>query len=1008
MFTQKTAAFSQHHITKRLLLVNSLICVAFMVILVVVIVSFRHVEEVLKTVFVKETAHIIANAELGRELTHVVSDMTLLVNTFYGKDDVLQTQGRRLVDRTSELLAESQSEELRASLKRLQQEIQRVITQCAVVNHNRQRIETLQQQFDTTLTELDETIAARIVEQMTAGEDASYMEQLSHMIVGYREILMRLNIRRIELGLDYFKAPIHEEAHPLTDFLTDLHLGFETLLASEPDIIEFGHRLITHVQSYQTLIDHFHQAADELQARLDALKHQEKSLLTLMENIDREVAETTGQATAALKTQFARSIRINLVIFVAILPIVAMGALTAFSMKRPMQEIIRSIDRMCKGDIPEKMTREYKGEFNLLRDNLNMLIDSMNDTVRIACDISRGQLLVNVRERSERDRLMKAFRQMAAYLGEMASISTAISAGDLHQDIQPKSEDDVLGNAFRTMTRQLRESFEKIECQLAEIESVSEERQQLVKELSEKNVELQKHHNHLEELVKERTEELEQAKEAAETANQAKSAFLANMSHELRTPLNAILGFAQIMARTPHTDDERENLAVIQRSGEHLLTLINQVLDLSKIEAGRITLNERVFDLHRLLDDLHGMFSLAAEKKAIQLIFERIDTVPRHIRSDEVKLRQVIINLLNNAIKFTQEGEVSLRVSELHELDGAITQQLNNSTTQQLFFEISDTGPGIAPEEIGMLFEAFTQTETGRHAQEGTGLGLPISHKFVQLMGGDIKVTSTVGQGATFTFTIQVGVVDEQTVSHVQNARRAIASKPEQRDADGRRYRLLIVDDKPDNRQLLVKLLQPFDFELCEAQNGQEAIDLWKSWKPHLIWMDLRMPVLDGYKAIRQIKSSPQGKQTIVIIMSASVIDEDRIAEIAVGHDDFLRKPFQEHEVFDLLHKHLGVRFVYEETGQGAGNSEQGADQAILTEMLATLPQELVCEFREAAESIDIIAVRKSIDRIREHNVPFADALVELVNGYRYDILQKWFEHDGQHPIRSTDEAGCE
>ncbi len=487
----------------------------------------------------------------------------------------------------------------------------------------------------------------------------------------------------------------------------------------------------------------------------------------------------------------------------------------------------------------------------------------------------------------------------------------------------------------------------------------------------------------------------EEARAGAERANQAKSTFLANMSHELRTPLNAILGFARIMARDPHTDEEQENLVIIQHSGEHLLTLINQVLDLSKIEAGRITLNEKKFDLHRLLDDLKGMFSLRAQTNGLQLVFERAEDVPRWIHTDEVKLRQVLINLLNNAIKFTKEGEIQLSVSsyQLSVNRKRLSVQLEEMMTDHcLLFTVKDTGPGIAPEEMDKLFEAFAQTETGRQAKEGTGLGLTISRKFVQLMGGEITVKSTGGMGTTFSFDIQAGIVDAQDIEETQSPQRPIALEPGQP-----HYRLLIVEDKPDNRTLLVKLLNPFGFELREATNGQEAIEIWEVWEPHLIWMDLRMPVLDGYKATQQIKMTPRGKQTVVILLSASVVDEEQMIVTATGCDAFLQKPFRESQIFDLLHKQLGLRFVYEEEKTPTVKDDgQRAEEVLTPDALAALPTDVATELRQAVEDLNTSRTNRSIDRIRQQNEALADALVELVRGYRFDIVQEVFEKIGR------------
>jgi len=509
----------------------------------------------------------------------------------------------------------------------------------------------------------------------------------------------------------------------------------------------------------------------------------------------------------------------------------------------------------------------------------------------------------------------------------------------------------------------------------------------------------------LEQKVEERTTELAKAKEAAEAANQAKSTFLANMSHELRSPLNAILGFAQVMRRSQSLPQEhQENVGIISRSGEHLLTMINQVLDLSKIEAGRTTLDPKNFDLHRLLDDVHDMFALKADNKHLQLLFERDESVPQYVRTDEVKLRQVLINLLNNAMKFTEEGGISLRVRELNELNelnelptqklrNSATQKLRNSATQKLRnsktlkFEIEDTAPGIAPEEMDKVFEAFGQTKTGRQAQEGTGLGLPISRKFVQLMGGNMHVESEVGHGTTFTFDIQVQVVDAADTEAVGPTRRAIALEPGQP-----RYRMLIVDDRSDNRKLLVTLLNPFGFDLLEATNGQEAIDIWEEWEPHLIWMDMRMPVLDGYEATKHIKSeilnSKSEIQTIIIAVTASSFEEEHAVVISAGCDGFLRKPFREAEIFEMISQHLGVRFVYEESQKSKVESRKLEVEAVLTpEALAALPAEWLAQLKQGAEEVDPDLLSSAVEQVRRRNAGLANALARLVEDFEYDEI---------------------
>ena len=495
---------------------------------------------------------------------------------------------------------------------------------------------------------------------------------------------------------------------------------------------------------------------------------------------------------------------------------------------------------------------------------------------------------------------------------------------------------------------------------------------QRTKELSEKTAELAKSN-----------QQLEIAKEKAEVANEAKSRFIANMSHELRSPLNAILGFAQVMTRHKRLEPEdQENIGIISRSGEHLLTLINQVLDLSKIEAGRTTLNETHFDLYRLLNDLEDMFRLKAENKKLQVIFERDIAVPHYLYTDDVKLRQVLINLLNNALKFTVEGGVNVRVGVRHPDPNRPI-----SATQSLViiaFEVEDTGPGIAPDELEGLFEAFVQTSTGKQASEGTGLGLAISRKFAQLMGGEMTVSSEVGRGSLFAFDIHCQLAQATDMQKSPLAKQVIALAPNQP-----RYRILIVDDKWANRQLLIKLLNPLGFELKEAENGQQAIDLWNEWQPHLIWMDMRMPVMDGYEAMQHIKAHTKGQAIAIIALTASVLEEERAVVLDAGCDDFLRKPFRDSDIFELMHKHLGVRYVYEDSHE-ISEAESEEEVEDLKSKLAKLPSELLTELQQAIETANLQAMQPLIEQINDK--PLAKTLTQLAKGFRFDILQEIFE----------------
>jgi signal transduction histidine kinase/CheY-like chemotaxis protein len=467
----------------------------------------------------------------------------------------------------------------------------------------------------------------------------------------------------------------------------------------------------------------------------------------------------------------------------------------------------------------------------------------------------------------------------------------------------------------------------------------------------------------------------EEARAAAEAANRAKSVFLANMSHELRTPLNAILGFSELMMRDPGlTREHQEKLATIGRSGEHLLALINNVLELSKIEAGHTELQPESFDLHHMLLGLGEMFGLRTEAKGLSLVFDLAPEVPQYIRTDQAKLRQVLINLLGNAVKFTHTGGISLRVKER---PGDQTAGENPI----LHFEVADTGVGIAPDELNQIFDAFVQTSSGQQSTEGTGLGLTISREFVRVMGGDLTVSSQVGAGTMFWFDIPVEVVDVVEVKSTQPPRRVIGLEPDQCTSDGSPCRLLVVEDVDASRKLLIEILQPW-FEVREAVNGQQAIEIWEEWKPHLIWMDIRMPVMDGLEATRRIKAQAKDHPApIIVALTASPFEEERETILAEGCDDFIRKPVREADIFDALTKHLGVRFVYEAIEQ---EKPEKLDISEIKDRISNLSSDLLADLEQVIVLGDMDQIRNFLAQIRAHDVVIADTLERLASDFEF------------------------
>jgi signal transduction histidine kinase/ABC-type glycerol-3-phosphate transport system substrate-binding protein/CheY-like chemotaxis protein len=477
-------------------------------------------------------------------------------------------------------------------------------------------------------------------------------------------------------------------------------------------------------------------------------------------------------------------------------------------------------------------------------------------------------------------------------------------------------------------------------------------------------------------VVDERTRGLRHEKERAEEANRAKSVFLANMSHELRTPLNGILGFAQLMARSPGRDaDDRQHLATILHSGEHLLGLINDVLSLSKIEAGRATPAEQEpLEPAALLRSLHEMLRLRAEAKDLLLELEIASAMPRAVLGDAGRLTQILINLVGNAIKFTEHGRVTLRGGWE---EGRAT------------FEVEDTGPGIAAHELPDLFEPFVQTDAGRQAKEGAGLGLALSRQLARQMGGDLTLESGPGRGSVFRVTVPLPeAVDGVVAVQPRRVVGLAAGQPA--------WRVLVVDDLRDNRTLLRALLSAVGFDVREAASGEEAIGAWQAWRPHLIWMDKRMPGIDGLETTRRIRAAEalqgggaggggEGGRTRILALSASALDHEREEVLAAGCDDFLPKPFREDSVLARMREHLGLAYAYEDPPAGAAAA---AASTMTAERLGALPRPLLADLRRALLQADTEEAVKLTRDLGGYDEPLAAELRAMIEAFRLDEVE--------------------
>ena len=488
-----------------------------------------------------------------------------------------------------------------------------------------------------------------------------------------------------------------------------------------------------------------------------------------------------------------------------------------------------------------------------------------------------------------------------------------------------------------------------------------------ITERKQSEKELQHYKDDLEETVQQRTDELRLARDAAEAANKAKSVFLANMSHELRTPLNAILGFSQMMQQESKlTATQRDDIDIINNSGIHLLKLINDILELAKIEAGKLQLEITTFDLHALIDEVSGMMKLRAQQKGLQLNIDQSPEFPHYIKGDESRLRQILINLISNAVKFTEQGSVTLHLGT------------KNKAQHYLLIEVQDSGPGISEADQKRLFQPFVQLPLGE-TQGGSGLGLTITQQFVQMMRGGITIESKLGEGSLFRIELPLELPDELEVEHLNDYHtvEVIGLEPGQPS-----YRILVAEDQRDSQIILVRLMNYLGLEVKAAEDGEECVRIFNEWKPDLILMDWRMPVLDGAAATQQIRQLPGGDKVKIVAVTASVFKEQQEELNSVGMDSVVRKPYRFSEIYSTLAEQLGIRYLYKET-----TSKQPPPE-LEVERVNALPDDLRAQLKEAVERLESNAITSAIQQVRDYDAGLADTLLMMSEEFNYQVLR--------------------
>jgi len=691
----------------------------------------------------------------------------------------------------------------------------------------------------------------------------------------------------------------------------------------------------------------------------------------------------------------------NLLSIVLVMVLLAAVAtvLLRFLLNRPLDNLIEWIDRIAEGDYDTSRRRYRQKEINTIIERFNTMASKIKKREE-SLQVMNRRLENEVSEKKLAEAALTESEARYRILFEMAPAGIGLSTwgGEIIECNQRLNE--LLGTDFETLKKYPLDKMYKDPGERSRILGIIRKEGQLLEHETElrrgqdqffianQNIvpvvlgaqevllhittdvtarrlaeqRILKLNEELEERVRDRTRQLQKAKEAAELANATKTVFLANMSHELRTPLNAIIGNGQLMSRNVGNGKQRERLEVIVDSGSHLLALINDILDISKIEVGKSELQIEKMNLHRMLHSIVAMVKGKIRGKQLKFSCSQSERVPLYIESDVRRLRQILINLLDNAIKYTAEGWVQLTVDYEPETNAG-----------KLICRVEDSGVGMEEETIKQIFEPFFFTGSPHSGERGTGLGLAICRKFADMLGGGIEVSSTPGEGACFTVRITVPVVADSPVDELSPRVAGL-------DMNGEKPRILVVEDDPASCRVLCDLLMEVGFPVKSAGNGVEVLEKLKTWQPHLIFMDIHMPVMDGLSATREIRRGEEDEQPVIIAFTAHTFTEERETILEAGCDGMICKPFNEQEIFDTLAKFLGVRYHY--VNQGSDTAQLNASSAI-----KLLEKEHIQALRKAVLALDVNETDRLLEEIACKNKTAAEPLKTIVNGYQYDIL---------------------
>ena len=893
-------------IGSKLLWLAVFIALVMALIVLVVAMAFGRVEKLSTDIARHGMSEVVENAAIGRKLSAVLSDIDAVSRRCHGSEALDDAQ--RLLSASIEEIARNiQDKALAESTASLSLTATRLLHECTCINSTLFRLHEIDRLIQEELAKLETMIGRAMIEKTLGGKATDYLDQIMTLVAGYRETVMLIARKIAEQSVGHTDS--HGQDDDILALIDDLALRLQTLTAPTPRMAQAGKQLIRLVIDYRDEAKRFNQAMRQLDDALKKNYDAKNRVLDNLNRLDESASDRADHISAELQnTVKAAGQRVLwLSVLVALLTLLTVIWIIRRHINQPLRQLIQLIDAIREVREVMPLAPLQKDEWGEISEALlNMSAELLQSQEMLKNIINTVPIRIFWKDRDFR--YLGCNPPFAKDAGKSAP-SEIIGATDLQLPWQRHAEhfhaDDLAvmesGEArlfyeesrkspdgqirWLNMSRiPLKDSAGKTIGLLGIYDDITQRKQN--------EAELRQYQEHLEVLVQERTAALLIAKDMAEAASRSKSIFLANMSHEVRTPMNGILGMIELVIRRIEDPVQRKQLLKAQLSAQKLLRIINDILDISKIEAERMKLEAMRFTLDEVLENLTLLIGQEVQDKGLALCIE----IPPRLKTcgligDPLRLGQILLNLVSNAVKFTEKGRIFLAIQSLED----------NATAMQLHFSVRDTGIGISPENQKRLFTAFEQADGSMTRKYGgTGLGLAISKRLVQMMGGAIGVESVEGQGSTFWFTACLEKAADTTQPEAVVARESSASLLKKQFAG---TTILLVEDEPINQEVSRHLLEEVGFVVDLAQDGLEALEMARQRRYALIMMDVQMPRMNGIDATREIRRLSAYEKVPILAMTANAYEEDRKACLEAGMNDHISKPVAPDAMSDTLLK---------------------------------------------------------------------------------------------------------